>query len=86
MCTLMRSVDNGLEMKFWAFSICCAARNDLAPKLDVSALLATIFLQVNIIPFPGLKTLLATFMHAFIAHNDLPCRCRGQSRHIKTYF
>ena len=43
MLTLMCSVDNGLEMKLWAFSICSAARNDLAHKLDVSALLITIF-------------------------------------------
>ena len=45
MHTLMRRVDNGLEMKLWAFSICSAARNDLAPELDVSARLATIFLS-----------------------------------------
>ena len=84
MCTLMLRDDNGLEMKLWAFSICSAARNDLAPELEVSALLATIFLQVNITPFPGLKTILATFMHAFTPRNDLPCRCSRQSRHIKT--
>ena len=45
MHTLMRRVDKGLEMKLWAFSICSAARNDLAPELDVSARLATIFLS-----------------------------------------
>ena len=59
----MGSVDNGLEMKLWVFSICPAERNDLAtlaPERDVFALLATIFLPVNAIPFPGLKTLLAT--------------------------
>ena len=74
MLTLMRHFDNGLEMKLCALSICRAALNDLAPELDVLALLATIFLPVNVVPFPGLKTLLATFMHAFIRHNDLPCR------------
>ena len=36
MHTLMCSVDNRLEMKFWAFSISSAAQNELAPKLDVS--------------------------------------------------
>ena len=41
MHTLMRRVDNGLvdnglEMKLWAFSISRAARDDLAPELDVS--------------------------------------------------
>ena len=35
MHTLMRSKDIGLEMKLWALSICRAARNDLAPELDV---------------------------------------------------
>ena len=58
-CTIFRilmcSVENGLEMKLWAFSICRAARNDLAPKLDVSALFATVFLPLNAVSFPGLK-------------------------------
>ena len=35
--------------------------------------LCTIF--ANVVPFPGLKTLLATIMHEFIPQNDLPC-CR----------
>ena len=48
----------------------------LPPELDVSALLSTIFLLVNVIPFPGLKTLLATFMRGFIPSNDLPCHCQ----------
>ena len=69
MCTLMCCVDNGLEMKLWALSICCATQNDLAPEVDASALFTTIFVLVNVIPFPGLKTLLATFMHTFIPHN-----------------
>ena len=78
MHTLIYSEDIGLEINHWAFRIRCAARNDLAPELDVRPLLlATIFLPVNFVPFPGLITLLATFMHAFIPHNDLPCRCRG---------
>ena len=36
MHTLMRSEDIGLEMKLWALSIRRAARNELAPELDVS--------------------------------------------------
>ena len=36
MHTLMRREDIGLEMKLWALSIRRAARNDLAPELDVS--------------------------------------------------
>ena len=57
-CGQMRCVDNGLEVEHWAFSIrCarCAARNDLAPEVDVSALLATVSLPVNVVPFPLLK-------------------------------
>ena len=48
----------------------------LAPEPDVSALLATTSLLVNVVPFPGLKTPLATLMHAFIPQNDLTCCCR----------
>ena len=36
MHTLIRREDIGLEMKLWALSISSAARNDLAPELDVS--------------------------------------------------
>ena len=72
---MLCSVDNELEIKLWAFSIRSAARDDLEPKLDVSAWLAMVSLPVNIVPFHGLKTLLATHMHAFIPQNDLLCRC-----------
>ena len=41
MHTLIRRIDYGLEMKLWAFSIRCAAQNDLVLELDVSALLVT---------------------------------------------
>ena len=58
-------------MTLWAFSSCRAARDDLAPQLDVSAWLAMISLPVNIVPFYGLKTLLATHMHTFIPQNNL---------------
>ena len=54
MHTLMHRVNNELEVKLWAFSILRTAQNNLAPELDVSALLATISLPVNIVPFPGL--------------------------------
>ena len=78
--------DDGLEMKLWAFSICSAARNDFAPQLDVSSLLATISLQVNVTPFPGLKTLLATLMHALHLLPRMNCLvaaadCKNISRH-----
>ena len=65
--TLMYIVNKGLEMKLLAFSIHSVGLNDLAPKLDVSALLAMISLSVNVVPFPGLRTLLTTLMNAFIS-------------------
>ena len=71
MSTLMPRVDNGLEMKLWAFSI-STAQNDLAPELDVSAQLATIFLPVNVVPFPGPEILLATLMHALRVEKPSP--------------
>ena len=43
----------------------------------------TVSLPLNIVPFPGLKTLLATLMHAYIPQNGLPCCCSGCSRLIK---
>ena len=56
MHTSMCSIDNGPEMKLWAFSIRCPVQNDFAPDLDVSALLATISLPVTVAPFPGLNS------------------------------
>ena len=50
MRSLMCRVDNGLEMKLCVLSNCRAARNDLAPELDISAMLATICLPVNVVP------------------------------------
>ena len=48
-----------------------------SPLRNLCKNLAFTVQQVNAIPFPGLKTLLATLVHAFIPHNDLPCRCLG---------
>ena len=79
MLTLMCSIDNWLEMKLWAFSISHCSQNELAPKLNVLHCLPRFLCQWNVVPFRGLKTLLATLMHAFIPQNNL--HCRG---HIKT--
>ena len=48
----------GLKMKLWAYNISIAARNDLAPKLDVSARLSSVSLLVNVVPFPRLKQII----------------------------
>ena len=68
----MPRVDNGLEMKLWAFSISSPARIDFVPELDISARLATILLPVNVVPFPGPEILLATLMHALRVEKPSP--------------
>ena len=59
------------------------------------ALLATISLPVDVVPSSGLKTLLATLMHAFVTQNDLPYQDRNivmspvpcqKSHHRDNYF